>query len=90
MTTYDLQFRKLDSCDINIRDRATRLRRTERACVSYLKAYGNVQVDAFGKQGVVAAICRRQIPEPLHDAESAEPIVSNTSSQFPDGFHGLV
>jgi hypothetical protein len=26
----------------------------------------------------------------LHDAESAEPIVSNTSSQFPDGFHGLV
>jgi hypothetical protein len=42
MTTYDLQFREVDSYDINIGDWATRLRRTEGSCVSYLKAYRDV------------------------------------------------
>ncbi len=54
MTTYDLQFRELDSYDINIGDRATRLRRTKTACVSYLKAYRDVQVDAFSEKGIVS------------------------------------
>jgi len=72
MAAHDHQFREIQRHDVQVRDRPARLRRAQRPGVADLQAERNAELDALGVQRVVAAVARRQVPQPRHHAQRPE------------------
>jgi len=57
---------------IEVWDRPARLRRPQRSGVTDLRAKRDAELHALGIERIVAAIVRRQLPQPRKDAETFE------------------
>src|SRR3984893_6634559 len=70
--THDHQLRKVKGHLVDVGDRASGLRRAQRAGVTYLRAERHAAFDAFGEQRVVAAVGGWGVPEPGHHPQTHE------------------
>jgi hypothetical protein len=58
--------------------------------VADLEAKRDAQLDAFGVQRVVAAVARREVPQPRHHAQRPETEIPDAAPQFPHRVHRVV
>ena len=72
MPAHNPELWELQSDGVDVRDRSAGLAGAEGACVTDLRAEGNIELYAFDVEWPVVGLRRRQVPEPRHDPEALE------------------
>jgi hypothetical protein len=85
-TDHD-ELRKLEQHVVEVRDRTSGLRRAERAGVTDLRAERDPELDAGRVDRVVAAVVRRQVPDPRDDPHRDEAELEHGAAQLSDRGH---
>ena len=89
VAAHDDQLGKVEGHLVDVGNRASGLRRPQRAGVTDLGAERHAGLDAFGEQRVVAAVGGRRVPQPGHHPQAHESF-GDPAPQLADRLHRTV
>ena len=87
MVSHDPQIGKIERHVIEVRDRPSGFGWCKRTRMPNLEAEWDIEFDAFRIKRVIAAIVRRQIPQPWQNPKPAKSELTDGAAQFTNGIH---